>query len=112
MKLDPKRVNSLFDMFNMSNDYLNREVLKLSGGEKQKIALIRSMVFMPKILLCDEITSALDTDNALIVEKILKSSNDDGMTILWVTHNPKCSRKYTNKMLTIDSGKIQSFEEV
>ena len=102
----------MFTMFNMSSDYLKRDVKNLSGGEKQRIALIRSMIFMPKILLLDEITSALDVDNTLIVEKVIASINNEGTTVIWITHDPVQSRKYANKVLTIDSGKIKSFEEV
>ena len=112
IKPDFTRVNSLFTMFNMSSDYLKRDVKNLSGGEKQRIALIRSMIFMPKILLLDEITSALDVDNTLIVEKVIASINNEGTTVIWITHDPVQSRKYANKVLTIDSGKIKSFEEV
>ncbi|WP_461811251.1 ABC transporter ATP-binding protein [Faecalimonas sp.] len=112
MKPDFARINSLFSMFHMSTDYLERDVQNLSGGEKQRIALIRSILFMPKILLLDEITSALDIDNTLLVEKVISSLNCEGITILWITHNSEQSTKYANKVLTIDSGKINSFEEV
>lgn len=112
MKPDLARVNSLFSMFDMSDEYLERDVKNLSGGEKQRIALIRSILFMPKILLLDEVTSALDMDNTLIVEKVIASLNAQGTTILWVTHNLEQSRRYANKVLTIDSGKIESFKEV
>lgn len=84
----------------------------LSGGEKQRIALIRSMLFVPKILLLDEITSSLDVDNTLIVERVIASLNEEGTTILWVTHNPEQSRKYANRVLKLASGKIKSFKEV
>lgn len=112
MKPDFERINTLFSTFHMSEEYLNKDVKNLSGGEKQRIALIRSMLFMPKILLLDEITSALDVDNTLIVENVIESLNKDGVTIMWITHNPEQSRKYANKILTIESGKIKSFEEV
>lgn len=112
MEPDFSRIHTLFEKFHMSSDYLERDVLNLSGGEKQRIALIRSMVFMPKILLLDEITSALDVDNTVIVEEVIQSLNKEGLTIMWITHNPKQSRKYANKVLTIDSGKKKSFEEV
>ncbi len=112
MKPDFARINSLFSMFHMSTDYLKSDVQNLSGGEKQRIALMRSMLFMPKILLLDEITSALDIHNTLIVEKVISSLHQEGITILWITHNPEQSTKYANKVLTLESGKINSFEEV
>jgi ABC transporter, ATP-binding protein len=112
MKINLTRINSLFAMFQMSEDYLQRDVQNLSGGEKQRIALIRSLVFVPKILLLDEVTSALDADNKSVVEKVISSVNDEGSTVLWITHDTEQSRKYADKVLAIDSGKIKSFEEV
>jgi putative ABC transport system ATP-binding protein len=109
-KFNKERVHQLFSSFKMNTDFLTKEVKNLSGGEKQRIALIRSLIFKPEILLLDEITSALDIDNTLIVEDVINSLNKEGTTILWVTHNFEQSRKYANKILTIDSGIIKSLE--
>lgn len=109
-KMDMTRVESLFSRFDMSADYLKREVKNLSGGEKQRIALIRTLLFKPEVLLLDEVTSALDTDNTEIVENAVQALNDEGITILWVTHNPEQSRKHAKKLLTVENGKITSLE--
>lgn len=98
-------------MFHISENYLQRDVQNLSGGEKQRIALIRNLLFTRKILLLDEVTSALDVDNTLIVENVISSINDEGTKIIWITHDFNQSIKYANKVLTIDSGKIISFED-
>lgn len=108
--LDLERVKALFHTFNLSMDFLKHEVKNLSGGEKQRIALIRTLLFKPEVLLLDEVTSALDTDNTLIVEKGIEVLNQQGITVLWVTHNPAQSRKYAKKLLTIESGMIKSLE--
>lgn len=110
--VDRERVNSLFSRFNMSRDYLGHKIQGLSGGEKQRIALIRTLLFMPDVLLLDEVTSALDADNTLIVEKAIEVLNEEGVTILWVTHNPEQGRKYAEKLLTIKDGQINSLEEL
>jgi putative ABC transport system ATP-binding protein len=110
VKFDQKKVNDLFSMFHMESEYLNKNVKNLSGGEKQRIGLIRSLLFKPEILLLDEITSALDVDNATIVENVVNSLNKEGLTVLWITHNPEQSRKYANKVLSIEAGKIKSLE--
>lgn len=108
--INRERIKSLFSKFNMSPDYINHDIKTLSGGEKQRIALIRTLLFNPDVLLLDEVTSALDVDNTLIVENAIKTMNQDGITILWVTHNPEQGKKYANKLLTIEDGKITSLE--
>jgi putative ABC transport system ATP-binding protein len=49
-------------------------------------------------------------ENSIIVEKAIQSLNQTGTTILWITHNPEQSRKYANKLVTIESGSIKSLE--
>lgn len=110
IKLDIQRIEELFALFNLDKEYLEKDVRNLSGGEKQRIALIRTLLFKPEILLLDEVTSALDVDNTLIVENVMKSLNDSGTTILWVTHNPEQSRRNAHKLLTIEAGEIKSLE--
>lgn len=112
IKPDQNRIQDLFSMFQMPADYLNKEVRNLSGGEKQRIALIRSLIYKPEILLLDEITSALDVDNTLIVENVISKMNEQGTTILWITHNPQQSKKYAKKLLTIEAGKLEALEVI
>lgn len=109
-KIDLKRVEELLSIFKLGRDCLDNKVKNLSGGEKQRIALIRTLLFKPEILLLDEVTSALDVDNALIVENVIQSLNREGITILWITHNPEQSKKYANKIITMENGEIMSLE--
>ncbi len=109
---DEPRVKELFLKFKLNMDLIHQKVGKLSGGEKQRIALIRALLFRPKMILLDEITSALDADNTHVVEEAIESFHADGMTILWVTHHPEQSRKFANKVLTLEHGKLKALEMI
>ncbi|OHX27395.1 methionine ABC transporter ATP-binding protein [Streptococcus iniae] len=109
---DDKRVKELFELFQMDLAYLEQDVKKLSGGEKQRIALIRQLLFMPQILLLDEVTSALDAQNKVLVEEVIKTLHEQGITILWITHDETQSRKYANKIITLVSGQLESMEVI
>lgn len=111
-KMDKDRIITLLSRFNMDETYIKHEVKNLSGGEKQRIALIRTLLFKPKVLLLDEVTSALDVDNTLIVENAINDLHKEGVAILWVTHNPEQSKKYADKLLTIENGQIKSLEAI
>ena len=89
---DVHRMKELLSSFHMSENYLERDIQTLSGGEKQRLALVRSLLFLPTILLLDEVTSALDGENTLVVEQVLETLHKEGMTILWVTHNLEQSK--------------------
>ncbi|MBC8063091.1 MAG: ATP-binding cassette domain-containing protein [Clostridiaceae bacterium] len=109
-EIDMSRVKELFFLFNLSEDFLNMQVENLSGGEKQRIALIRALLFEPVILLLDEITSALDSENVFLVENVIQALNNKGMTIMWITHNKEQSKKYANKLLVLEVGEIKALE--
>ena len=67
-------------------DKLNNKIFELSGGEQQRVALARLMLKEKDIILADEPTGSLDEDNRDIILKLLKQLNDEGKTIVLVTH--------------------------
>ena len=68
---------------------------QLSGGQKQRVAIARAMINNPKILLADEPTGSLDSKSGLSIMELFEQLNEEGMTIIMITHNEKvaCSAK-------------------
>ncbi|MNW45227.1 Glutamine transport ATP-binding protein GlnQ [compost metagenome] len=81
-------------------DKLNKKVYTLSGGEQQRVALARLMLKKCDIILADEPTGSLDKDNAEVVLNILKKFNQDGKTIILVTHDEQI-KKQGNKVINL-----------
>ncbi|MEG0855564.1 MAG: ATP-binding cassette domain-containing protein [Terrisporobacter sp.] len=111
-EVDKKKISNLLKRFNLEEEWLNKNVESLSGGEKQRVAFIRNIMFTPDVLLLDEVTSALDSTNTKIIEDYVKELNDKGVTILWVTHNKKQSETIFNRRITISKGKVEKVEEL
>jgi len=110
MPFNEGRVKELFSLFNIPFTFLNTDVQNLSGGEKQRIALVRTLLFLPEVLLLDEVTSSLDAENTRMAEDAISSLNNEGITVLWITHDPEQSQKYANKIITLEAGEIKSLE--
>lgn len=91
---------------------LNNFPAQLSGGEQQRVAIARAIVKLPKLLLCDEPTGALDSKTGRNILKLLKKlAKEDNFTIMVVTHNQKIA-KIANHLIRISDGKILSDEMV
>lgn len=86
---DPERVWDLFDRFDLPHDFMDRHVFKLSGGEQQRVALIRLGLQNPRLLLLDEPTAALDDDNAAHVVEFINTHCEQGGSAIVVTHDSR-----------------------
>lgn len=85
---EPERLIADLERFGLSQETLTKSVSELSGGEKQRVSLIRSLQFLPKVLLLDEITSALDDANKRNVNEIIhRYAREQDIAVLWVTHD-------------------------
>ena len=79
---------------------------ELSGGEQQRVALARALVNQPAIVLADEPTGNLDSQNSEIVLKMLRQSNQElGQTVLMITHNPEAA-SYGDRVIHMRDGSI------
>jgi putative ABC transport system ATP-binding protein len=89
-KLAEKEAGSLLEDVGLDESFLSRNVRDLSGGQRQKISIARTLVNRPDILLLDEITSSLDTTSTKEIEElIVKINTKYGATMVWITHNLK-----------------------
>ena len=80
-------------------------VLQMSGGEQQRIAIMRAMANQPKILLADEPTGNLDSENSEMVMSLLQQLNQSGTTVVMVTHDTTLAQ-YGSKVIHVEDGKI------
>ena len=84
---------------------------QLSGGEQQRVAIARALVNRPSILLADEPTGNLDPKNSLEIMKLLEQINENGTTVLVVTHNREIVNAMQKRVVTMKKGIIVSDEE-
>ena len=79
---------------------------QLSGGQQQRVAIARALAMEPAVLLCDEITSALDPELVGEVLRVVESLAVDGMTLLMVTHEMSFARKVSDRLVFMHAGRI------
>ncbi len=79
---------------------------QLSGGQQQRVAIARALAMSPKVLLCDEITSALDPELVNEVLMVVKQLASEGMTLIMVTHEMRFAREVSDKLVFMHEGRI------
>jgi len=84
---------------------------ELSGGQKQRVAVARALVGEPKVILADEPTGALDSETSEGVMELLREINEEGMTLIVITHEEDIA-KLSNRIIRLKDGIIMSDEKV
>lgn len=83
-------------------DLLKKKIDVLSGGEKQRVAIARALITNPDIIICDEPTGNLDSNNAEYVLQVLENERRKGKTIIFVTHSNSFENYYTEHVILSD----------
>ena len=101
-----KEAKILLDRFGLKHRF-NNLPSQLSGGEQQRVAIARAIAMKPDLILADEPTGNLDTENSLMISDILfKYVKEEGSSLIMVTHDPKLADKSKRK-IKIKDGKIK-----
>lgn len=103
-----KEAKELLKRFNLI-DKINNYPEELSGGEKQRVAIIRTLIMKPKIILFDEPTSALDPEMVNEVEEVIKTIAFEGMTMIIVSHEMKFIKNVATKVMFLKDGSILEY---
>ena len=105
-----KKAVQLLESINFRKDLYQQKVCNLSGGEKERVAILRALINEPKLLLADEPTGALDSHNSVLVMEILKEISLTKLVIV-VSHNTPLIKKYADKLLEIKDGNLISVND-
>lgn len=107
-----QRVAEMLEQVSLSASYARRYPDQLSGGERQRVAIARALISSPSILICDEVTSALDVSvQAAIVELLGRLQRELGLSMVFVTHNLPLVRSIAQKVAVLEGGNIIEYGE-
>jgi peptide/nickel transport system ATP-binding protein len=103
-------VGEMLEQVSLSASYASRYPDQLSGGERQRVAIARALISKPSVLICDEVTSALDVSvQAAIVDLLGKLQRELGLSMVFVTHNLPLVRSIAQKVAVLADGSIVEY---
>lgn len=106
-KAKREKVAEILRLVELPVEFENRYATELSGGQKQRINLARSLAAMPELMLCDEVTSALDSIVASNVVKLLKRLRDlTGVSFMFITHDLSTVASFADEIVVLYAGRI------
>ena len=102
---DQERVLTALARLDLGPEFLDKPIKDLSGGEKQRVALVRNLLFEPKVLLLDEVSSGLDEKTKILLRTFLKDLHQEGVTLIEVTHDQQ-EIEAAEQLVTIVGGRL------
>ncbi|MFC4353939.1 ATP-binding cassette domain-containing protein [Chryseomicrobium palamuruense] len=106
-EVDVDKVNRMIQEVGLDTNYLQRDIRDLSGGQRQKVSIARTLLTEPAILLLDEITSALDRASRVEIEELIQYIHQTyGTTIIWITHNLEQAERIGHYTWVMMDGKL------
>lgn len=107
--VDHDRACAVLERVGLDAALLPREAATLSGGEAQRMCVARALLTRPEVLLADEPTAALDLDARLAIEDLARRLADDGLGLVWVSHDTDQLRRLADHVLALADGEVAAF---
>lgn len=102
-----RKVTEVLEQVALGADLAERMPEQLSGGERQRVAIARALIVDPEVLICDEITSALDVSvQALVIEQLRELQRQRGLSMVFITHNVAVVRSIAQQVIVLEQGRI------
>ena len=105
IKKSKEKAITVLKVVGISEELFELKTSKLSGGEKQRVSIARAIVNEPKILLCDEPTGALNSENTIKIMTLLKKISENTLVIM-VSHNLQIVKQFSDRIIELSDGRI------
>ena len=106
-KPDAQEISAYLERVNLPASILDKTKNEMSGGEQQRVALVRSLLAKPQVLLLDEVTASLDEVNTLLLEQLIRTEwSARSITVLFISHQPAQLRRLAQSVLVLEAGRL------